>query len=601
MIAANASGVSSVTRRGAGLWITGWLALAAVALAAASGAAARPGGSADGPPTVSPGDITFSNDTLHPGLPRRAGLLRKWVSQLLKDAESYLVPTPDHPKFPAYPGGVLLAAKDGVIVKRAAFGQAVRYSAVGPPPALTGVELPADQQIPARLDTIYDIASMSKLFTETVALQLVESKQLDLAAPVASYIPAFAANGKEAITVRMLLTHTSGLLPDPVPPLWTYSTIEEKNAAILATALAPGATVGGQYIYSDVGLMTLALLIEQITGQPLDQLVRERITQPLGMANTGYNPPPELQPQIAATEYETWVGRGMVWGQVHDENAWALDGVAGHAGVFSTARDLATFCQMWLNGGRYGGVRILRASTVRRALVNYNADIPHLPPDGDRGLGWQLDSYNYMGPMSSPVTYGHTGFTGTSFVMDPLSNSFLIFLANRVHPTRNWGANTVARQELARDLSYAMPVRPLQGRTAWRARGGNGGTATLTYSLPELTSDGSASFQFWYDTNAPFDKVRFATSSNNGATWSPAPMTLSWSGDNWTADGSVAGYGGRQWWRVSAELPDGTTDLRWSYITNGTAQGRGVYVDRLRVDGDQVGPPEADGWTRAAD
>jgi CubicO group peptidase (beta-lactamase class C family) len=292
------------------------------------------------------------------------------------------------------------------------------------------VELPADQQIPARPDTIFDLASISKLFTTIVTMQQVERGRVDLDAPVARYVPEFAAGGKEAVTVRMLLTHTSGL--PAFAPLWSrYQTPAERFAAALATPLTPGATPGTRYVYSDLGLIALGVLVERVTGRGLAELVHDGVTAPLGLTDTGYNPGPEQRSRIAATEYQPYAGRGMVWGEVHDENAWSLGGVAGHAGVFSTAADLAVLCQSLLNGGEYRGHRILRADTVRAMLVNYNAPLEQAYPESDRGLGFELNKHWYMMGLSSPVAFGHTGFTGTSIVIDPLSHTFLILLSNR--------------------------------------------------------------------------------------------------------------------------------------------------------------------------
>jgi CubicO group peptidase (beta-lactamase class C family) len=445
---------------------------------------------------------------------------------------------------------------------------------------------------------------MSKLFTTIVVLQLIEDDLVDLNAPVARYVPEFAAGGKEDVTVRMLLTHTSGLPPDPNPDLWTYPAREDRLPAALATAL--NGTPGGQYVYSDIGFIALGTLVQRVTGLPLDEAVHRQVTGPLGMTDTVYNPPPKLFPRIASTEWQPYVGRGMVRGEVHDENAWSLGGVSGHAGVFSTADDIAILCQTLLNGGQYGDVRILRTGSVRTALVNYNARFQSRYPDSDRGLGFQLSTYSYMGPLASPVTFGHTGYTGTSVVIDPLSRSFVVLLANRVHPDRNWGANTVARAKLASDLAYANPVRPLDEETAWRADREKLGTSRLAAPLSDPVNDAAANFQLWYDTDLRHDTVRFETSTDNGKTWSPTTMNLSWDGDQWKAPGEVEGYGGRHWWRVSANLPDGTTDMRWSYITRGpgpnvNAQGRGAYVDKIRVDDAGVGPVDADGWSRASD
>ncbi|WP_148086407.1 serine hydrolase [Micromonospora sp. HM5-17] len=542
-------------------------------------------GRASGPPTVDPAALRFVHRTLRVGQAAEVGLLPEYVDRLRADAEAYLTPTPDHPDHPTYAGAVVLAAKDGVIVRHEAVGTAVRYEAVGPPPGREGIELPAARQIPMRPDTIFDLASISKLFTTVVALQLAERGRIDLDAPVVRYLPEFAAGGKSAVTVRMLLTHTAGL--PAFLPLWsTYPTREERIAAALATPFAAGASPGGQYIYSDLGLIALGVLVERVAGRPLDELVASQITRPLGMSDTGYNPSPALRHRIAATEYQPYAGRGMVWGEVHDENAWALGGVAGHAGVFSTAGDLAVFCQMLLNGGEYGGVRILREETVRAMLVNYNAALESSYPESDRGLGLELNKHWYMAGLASPVGFGHTGFTGTSLVVDPLSRTFLIVLTNRVHPDRNWGSNNVARRALARDLAYAMPVRPLGGGTAWRADDRDGARLTLTAPLRRPAGRATiASFHLWYDTEPRYDTLRFEASADGGASWAPVEVTLSGAGHHWTADGELTGYGGRRWWHVLATVPAGTTHLRWSYTTDGSSQGRGVYVDHLLVLG----------------
>jgi CubicO group peptidase (beta-lactamase class C family) len=530
------------------------------------------------PPTVTPDDIHFAHDTLRRGTPAQVGLSPEPIAQMATDAAAYLVPTPDHPTWPTYAGAVVLAAKDGVIVQHAAVGDAVRYASVGPPPGRVAEELPPAERIAMRRDTIFDLASISKLFTTVVVLRQVEAGRVDLDAPVARYLPEFAAGGKTGVTVRMLLTHTSGL--PAFLPLWSsHPTPEARLAAALATPLATGATPGGQYVYSDLGLIALGALVHRVTGTPLDVLVRTQITGPLRMVDTGYNPPAANRERIAATEYQPYANRGMVWGEVHDENAWGLGGVAGHAGVFSTAADLAVFCQMLLNGGQYKGRRILRSSTVRAMLVNYNAGLEQAFPESDRGLGLELNKHWYMGPLASPVSFGHTGFTGTSIVVDPLSHSFVILLSNRVHPDRGWGGNNPARRAVVRDFGEAMPVRP-PSRAAWRATPGDAATATMTAPLRAPAASGVLSFDLWYDTEPRYDTVRLE-STVDGVAWSPLPLTLRRGGQRWSADGVVTGYGGRTWWQATAALPDGTTAVRWAYATDVSAQGRGVYVDRI--------------------
>jgi CubicO group peptidase (beta-lactamase class C family) len=582
-------------------------ALRSVSSASPAPADSEPG---DTPPSVSPADIQFQHRTLHAGTAREVGLLPEYIQRIRTDAEKYLSPTADHPGHPTYPGAAVLAAKDGVVVQRAAVGKAVRYSAVGPPPERVGVELPAADQIPARPDTIYDLASLSKLFTVVVVMQQVERGRVALDTPVAHYVPEFAAGGKEDVTVRNLLTHTGGLPADLA--LWRdWPDPATRLAAALAVPLMPDAAPGEQYLYSDLGLIALGEFVHRVTGQRLDAAVRAGITGPLSMHETGYNPAKDLRRRIAATEYQTEPARGMVWGEVHDESAWSLDGVAGHAGVFSTVDDLAIFCQMLLNGGEYRGTRILREDTVRSMLVNYNAHLAARFPDSARGLGFELDKHRYMGAMSSPVTFGHTGFTGTSIVIDPLSHSFLILLSNRVHPSRDWGGNNNSRAALATDLADAMPVRPPAGGTAWRAERHDNATLTLTAPLRTAADDeAEVSFQLWYDTDPGVDPVHVETSTDGGTTWSPATIRLWSSTGHWQADGTVSGYGGRHWWQVSADLDPGTTDVRWRYTTGADGHGRGVYVDQVLAvdhtgvlfngDAGDASRFQADGWAPSA-
>jgi len=524
----------------------------------------------DNVPTVTPDDIVFEPRHLRSGRPAEVGLLPEQIERVRADLSAYLAPTPDHSAHPSYPGAVALAAKDGVIVLREAVGHAVRY-------ATPTAELPPEQQIAATTGTMYDLASMSKLFTTVALLQLVEQRRIGLDTPVATYLSEYAESAKTAITVRHLLTHTSGL-PAFRPLYSEFPTPETRLAAALTTPVTAGTTPGEQYVYSDLGLIALGVLVERTTGRSLDAAVRHAVTGPLSMRDTGYRPDPARKPRIAATEYEDYVGRGMVWGEVHDENAWSLGGVAGHAGLFSTVDDLAVFAQMLLGGGHYRGRRILRESTIRLALVNYNAHLEDRFPDSDRGLGFELDKHSYMGGLASPVTFGHTGFTGTSIVIDPLAHTFLILLTNRVHPSRDWGTNTASRRTLGSDLAEAIPVRPLFRGTPWRAQRRDGATATLT-----VAAAGRVAYFIWYDTEPHYDTV-FVESSPDGTTW--------------TTVATFNGYGGRRWLPMSLELPAGTTRLRWRYVTDGSAAGRGVYVDHVSVAGRPLSTEDftADGW-----
>jgi CubicO group peptidase (beta-lactamase class C family) len=520
-----------------------------------------------GPPTVTAQDIRFTpGRTLRRGSARDAGLLPGPVGAIAGDAARFMEPSPTRP---LYPGAVVLAARDGVIAAHEAMGHALRYADDKP------TELPRDEWIPMRRDTIFDLASVTKLFTSLVAVQQVERGTVSLDAAVASYLPEFGQHGKAAITVRQLLTHTSGLRPDL--PFYNYPTRAEQVAALYAER--PQAPPDTTYVYSDLNLIALQFVLEQATGRPLDALVRADITGPLRMTDTGYNPAASLRPRIAATEYEhvppARVDRGLVWGEVHDENAWALGGVAGHAGMFSTADDLAILAQTLLNGGRYGRTRILGEHHTRLLLTDFNQRFPA----DSHGLGFELDQRWYMDGLSSPVTAGHTGYTGTSLVIDPLSHSFAILLTNRVHPSREWGSINPARRAVARDLARAVGVRPAEGRDAWFAQTADAATATLTVPVP--AGGATIAFDLWYDTEET--DVAALEASANGETWSPVPFSLRSGPYAWSVDGTVSGFAGRRWAHADAELPAGTTWLRWRYTSDQLYQGRGVYVDGIRI------------------
>ncbi len=582
-------------------------------LAAALALAAVPGGASGavesertrghGSPAAAeslPGMFDHPPRTLRGGSPQQAGLLPQYADRIPGDAAAGLAAGTGADGHPLYPGEVVLAARHGVIAEESAAGYALRYA------DQAGTELPRDQWIPARTDTIYDLASLSKLFTSIVAMQQVQAGRLDLDRTVASYLPDFAANGKGDITIRQLMTHTSGLPPDPSPALWTYPTYDERVAAILASK--PAAAPGTAYIYSDLNMLTLGLLVEHVTGTPLDVAVRNGITTPLGMHDTMYAPPASLRPRIAAEEYELTPDRGLVWGQVHDENAWAMNGVAGHAGVFSTAHDLAILCQTILNGGAYGHTRILSTGSVAAMMTNLNQAFP----GDDHGLGFELYQHWYMGALATPYTVGHTGFTGTSLVIDPTTDSFVILLTNRVHPNRNWGSTNPPRRAVADDLARAIAVHPARGRDAWYGGMADAATATLTAPV-SLPTDRPAQLRFdlWYDTEPASDFLHLEGSRDGGATWTAIPFALRGPGLDTTTDGSVSGYDGHEWLRASADLTgwSGPVQLRWRYATDPLYHGRGVYVDDVEVssadrvlfDGEKEPAAfQAVGWTPSA-
>ncbi|GGX17356.1 serine hydrolase domain-containing protein [Streptomyces noursei] len=339
-------------------------------------------------------------------------------------------------------GAVVLAGRGPVVAAEAAAGWAVRYRGYDPERD-RGLDLPRDLWEPMRVGTVFDLASLSKLFTAIAAVQQAERGRLALDAPVAAHLPAFAPG----ITVRDLLRHTSGLAPEL--PFHDHRGRAGQLALLWAEAAAPSGGPYGAHRYSDLNLIALQLLLERLTGRPLDVLVRDGITGPLGLTSTCYGP---LAPQgVAATEDQRrpWAkaDRGPLRGEVHDENAWALGGVAGHAGVFSTAQDLAVLCRTLLNGGAYGTARILGPAAVA-ALLD--------PP----GLGFAVDQPYFMGELAGRGAAGHTGFTGTSLVLDRATDTFLVLLANTVHPRRRSGGSApraAAATHLARAVAHTDP------------------------------------------------------------------------------------------------------------------------------------------------
>ena len=509
--------------------------------------------------------------TLRQGRPGDVGL----DPAPIKAAEDFLASwtKPDATGHPHFSGAVGLLAHDGVVIDRYATGQALRYADAN------GTELPADQQVPMRDDTIFDMASISKLFTSIAVLQLVERGRLSVETPVSRFFPEFGVGDKAAITIKMLLTHTSGFDADPVPSLWAgYPDIPSRRQAVLNSALKnkPGTT----YLYSDINLLTLGFIVEKLTGKPLDQVVHDRITAPLAMTDTGYNPPASKLNRVAATEFEANPPRGLVRGSVHDENAWSLGGVAGHAGVFSTAGDMAVLCQAILNGGSYRGRRILEPGTVQLMLTNYNQQFP----DDAHGLGFELDQPWYMGALASPVSAGHTGYTGTTLVIDPESRSFALLLTNRVHPTRNWGSINPARQVWATSLARAMAVKPVAGKDAWYSALGDHAVATLSARPITTVSDQArVTFSAFVDTEGPSDPLQLLTSTD-GVNWQPIKLSVTGPGSPSGDVTSLSGHGHRAWWKVTGLLPQGVSlNLQWRYTTDASYTGRGVSVDGVKV------------------
>ncbi|WP_329171612.1 serine hydrolase [Streptomyces sp. NBC_01477] len=539
-----------------------------------------PAGSAAATPAAHHGDsgrfdrpytgFAPAGTVLRPGTPREAGLDAAPIDAFEQRMAGWEDPAAGAGYL--FPGATTLMAHDGVVVERGAGGYAVKY-------ADTTAELPRSQWVPARTDTIYDLASLSKLFTSIVAMQQLEAGRIDLGTPVAHYIPEFAANGKGGITVEELLTHTSGFDADPVPSLWQgYSDIPSREKAVLdARPINPPGTA---YLYSDLNMLSMQLVLEKVTGKPLDTLVRDGITAPLHLTDTGYNPPAAKLPRIAATEYETSPARGMVRGQVHDENAWSLDGVAGHAGVFSTVDDLAVLAQTVLNGGTYQGHRILGANSVRLMEQNFNQAFP-----GDsHGLGFELDQIWYMGGLSGPRSLGHTGFTGTSLVIDPQSRSFVILLSNRVHPTRDTPSTNPPRRAIGEAMSQAIRVAAPGGGPLWYSGQVGGVTSTLTTGPLTATAPVDVDFSAFVNTEST-DPLSLEDSTDGGATWHALPLTATGPGAPSGTPASLSGQAVRAWWHVHTRIPQpaGALAIRWRYTTDPVYEGRGVDLAHLSV------------------
>jgi beta-N-acetylhexosaminidase len=313
----------------------------------------------------------------------------------------------------AFPGAVVAVVKDGKIIYEKAYGRHT-YDKNSPP---------------VTVNTIFDLASVSKVLATTTAVMICYDKGLfDIEERVTDYIPGFEQNGKGHILIKNLLLHNSGL------PSWKqfysmYKTEDEVLDDIYASSLE--FKTGTKMLYSDLGMITVGKIIEKVTGKGLDDFCRDEIFTPLGMNNTYYNPPADLKNNIAPTELDNYWRKRQLQGEVHDETAAMLNGVAGHAGLFSTASDAAKIMQTLLQKGEYNSKQLIKPETVTLFTRKYSAL-------SSRGLGWDTKSSgSSAGKIFSTYSFGHTGYTGTSVWADPLRNIAVVFFTNRVYPTRN--------------------------------------------------------------------------------------------------------------------------------------------------------------------
>lgn len=362
---------------------------------------------------------------------------------------------------PAYPGAVALVLRDGHVVAHEAVGHALRYAEAD------GTELSADGRVAMAPDTLFDLASVTKLFTSIALLSLVEEGVLTLDGPIHPHLPTFRTALRRSVSLRHLLTHTSGL-PGWLE-LWSgWPDPEARRAAVLSVPLERGP--GASFTYSDLGFLTAGWLAETVTGRSLAELVQERVCAPLGLVDTGFLPDAARVARCAATEDESAVGRGMVRGSVHDENAWSLGGAVGHAGLFGTAADLARLGEMIRGGGMLDGVRVLREATVVEMCSD---QLPEgIDPGFRQGLGVRIADRAWMGALSAPGTVGHTGFTGTSLLVDRAGGRTVVLLTNRVHPSRTWSDVGLVRRRLA-DAVVAGDAAMSSGRRSAPGRAGS--------------------------------------------------------------------------------------------------------------------------------
>ena len=296
-------------------------------------------------------------------------------------------------------------------------------------------QLGADEPESPGAATIYDLASLTKVVgLVTGAMLAVDEGRLELDAPVQQYVPAFTGAGKDRVTVRMLLAHASGL------PAWR-PLFREAGSRAEAFALADttplGSVPGTVEVYSDLGAIILTQVLETVYHQRLDSLLERRVFGPLGMRATGYLPGADQRDRIAPTEMDPWRGR-MLRGEVQDENAALMDGVSGHAGLFGSAEDLLTFAEWVLEQAAGRSDRPADRPTIRPSVLQEFTRRQNLVPGSSRALGWDTPSLGgSAGSRLSPLSFGHTGFTGTSLWIDPEHHLAILLLSNRVNPTRD--------------------------------------------------------------------------------------------------------------------------------------------------------------------
>lgn len=363
--------------------------------------------------------------TLTTGSPQEAGLDPDRLSWAYRTIDSWS-------RARKIPGAVVAIGRHGVLIGPRAIG-------------LASLE---PEEKPLRPDALYDMASVTKVVaTTSCALMLIERGFMRLDDPVSLFLPDFM---HETVAIRHLLTHSSGL-PAWRPLYQKWATPEEMIRALMQLPLEY--ETGQRVVYSCLGYIVLAQVIERVSSTPLDQLARREIFNPLAMRDTMYRPDAARRQRAVPTERDSRTGE-FKQGVVHDENAFGLGGVSGNAGLFSTAADMAIFCQMLLNKGSYGTTRILSPAMVDLATTSHTE---HL--NDSRGLGWVIKGHHRWssaGDLFTSSSFGHTGFTGTSLWIDPVRDLFLVLLTNGVHPTREAAQHIRLRPLVANAVAAAI-------------------------------------------------------------------------------------------------------------------------------------------------
>ncbi len=378
------------------------------------------------------------------------------------------------------PGAVALVWSKGKILHRKAYGNRAL--------------VPAKE--PMTLDTIFDAASLTKVVATTASImKLFEQGKIRLSDKVSAYLPGFQ-NGNSDITIRHLLTHFSGLRPDlDLAPAWSGYELGIQKALIDKPVAKPGE----RFIYSDINFILLGEIVRKLSGKPLPEFARETVFAPLGMKDTMFQPPASLRGRIAPTEHYRGMN-GPLRGVVHDETTRFMGGIAGHAGLFTTAEDLSLFAEMMLNGGEFRGKRIFSPLTVRKFTE------PQTPPDQTilRGLGFDIDSQfsSNRGELFPIGSFGHTGFTGTSLWMDPMTKTAVILMTNSVHPQRRPAVSplrarvaTIAAAALGIDVQGVTLTGYNETYNGSGARRAVGRVANAMTGLDVLAANGFASLK----------------------------------------------------------------------------------------------------------